>query len=240
MPSNDSALSSANELISQLPSSILWLACIAISLSVLTAVSLLIDSFSKKRRLKKALSPISLSTTDSQIYDYLKSQLSETNAKTILFAGSAITAIPVNIVVKMAIENTQKARKTLLIDLDLMRKPIEEIFEIKISQMLLSPTDNIKESFIPNLSIYPASCLSLLAHMNIKQIVEQNKDNFDNIFIYCPAIETSPDRKQIISASEASLIFSNNQRQFERMVKLFEKKQILASYINTDQLPKSA
>ncbi len=240
MPSNDSALSFASELISQLPSNILWLACIVFSLSGLTAISLSIDSISKKKKLKQALSPISLSTTDSQIYERLKSQLGSTTAKTILFAGSAITAIPVNIVVKMAIENAQRSKKTLLIDLDMMRKPIENIFEIETSQMILSPTGNTKESFVPDLSIYPASCLSLLSHMNIKQIAEQSREKFDNIFIYCPAIETSPDRKQIISASEAGLIFSNNQEQFERMVKLFDKEQILASYINTDPLPKSA
>lgn len=224
-----------------LPKSIFWLLCIVITLIILTAISLYIDSLFQKRKRRKLCIPTAIPQTDSiSSFNAENFVDSISNTKVILFAGATTTSIPVNLIVNSAISNAQKSRRTLLVDLDIERKPIENVFEIDTSKNLISRQKVPADSFLANLSLFPASYFEDSTDINIETIIDSHKKNFDNIFIYCPALETLPEKDQIIASAQANILFSDSNEQLTRMNALFEQKYIVANFTNTKQLHKSA
>lgn len=125
--------------------------------------------------------------------------------KSILFTSIETAALPVTIPVNVAVGLAKNKKRCLLIDLDLKRDAIARVFGFGAEQGGLR-TKAIQTE-IENLWVWPGHNFSQSKQMNIIEIVERALDNkFDFVFINAPSIVNSPDRKQIISASNAAFI----------------------------------
>ena len=140
--------------------------------------------------------------------------------KSVLFAGSGSGALPITIPVNIAIQLAEKGKNCLLIDLDLRRDAIAQVFEIsneQINQHLMPRA--IKTNF-QNLLIFPASHFIRTRLMNVAKVVDAAVEKMDIVLINAPAIRTSPDRGQILAAAQLCCLFSKDTAESEEMLRL--------------------
>jgi len=166
----------------------------------------------KKRKLKKSIiinlddseAPLAQKTRGN--YDIIVRRIKQAGKKceSILFASSESAALPVTVPVNTAVGLAKGKKSCLLIDLDLDRDAVTRAFELNIEESDVRPRA-IQTEF-ENLWVWPACFFARLKHMNIKEIVQKALDKFDTVVINAPALATSCDRRQIISAADAAFI----------------------------------
>jgi len=145
--------------------------------------------------------------------------------KSILFASIGAGALPVTIPVNVAIGLAKKKKRCLLIDLDLRRDAVAKAFGLDAAQGDLR-AKSVQTEF-ENLWVWPGHVFSQLKQMNIMEIVEKAMDRkspekFDFILINAPALVSSPDRKQIISAARAAFICTKNMSEMKKLAELIK------------------
>jgi len=145
--------------------------------------------------------------------------------KSILFASIGAGALPVTIPVNVAIGLAKKKKRCLLIDLDLRRDAVAKAFGLDAEQSGLR-AKSVQTEF-ENLWVWPGHNFSQLKQMNIMEIVEKALDKkspekFDFILINAPALVSSPDRKQIISAARAAFICTKNTSEMKKLAELIK------------------
>jgi len=145
--------------------------------------------------------------------------------KSILFASIEAGALPVTIPVNVAIGLAKKKKRCLLIDLDLRRDAVAKAFGLDAEQSGLRAR-SVQTEF-ENLWVWPGHVFSQLKQMNIMKIVEKAMDRkspekFDFILINAPALVSSPDRKQIISAAQAAFICTKDALERKKLAKLIK------------------
>lgn len=148
--------------------------------------------------------------------------------KSILFAGSGSGTLPITIPVNIAIQLAEKGKHCLLIDLDLRRDALAQVFEIsneKMNQYLMPKA--IKTHF-PNLLIFPARHFIRTRLMNVIEIVDVAVKKMDVVLINAPAFRTSPDRRQILAAAQACCVFSKNDVESEEMLRLLKTSECVS------------
>lgn len=142
--------------------------------------------------------------------------------KSILFAGSAPGAVPITIPVNVAIQLAQKDKSCLLIDLDIKRDALAQVFEISNEQMNQYLIPKAITTNFPNLFIWPARHFIRTRLMNIAEIVDTAVKSTDIVLVNAPAVRTSLDRSQILAACQACCLFSNKEAASEEMFRLIK------------------
>ena len=168
--------------------------------------------------------PQQLAQEDYQIVTERILKLSK-KQKSILFAGTGLGALPITIPVNVAIQLAEKGKHCLLIDLDLRRDGLAQVFEISNEQMNRHLMPKAIKTHFPNLLIWPARHFIRTRLMNVVEVVDAAIKSMDIILINSPAFRTSLDRSQILAAADACCIFSSNSAEAEEMLKLIESSQ---------------
>ncbi|NIA17192.1 MAG: hypothetical protein GWO86_02475 [Planctomycetes bacterium] len=140
--------------------------------------------------------------------------------KSILFAGSDPGALPITIPVNVAIQLAEKGKSCLLIDLDLKRDALAQVFEISDEQINQYLIPRAMTTNFPNLFIWPARHFIRTRLMNIAEIVDAAVKNMDIVLVNAPAVRASLDRSQILAACRVCCIFSNKESASEEMFRL--------------------
>ncbi len=183
----------------------------------------------KKRKLKKSIiinlddseAPLAQKTRGN--YDIIVRRIKQAGKKceSILFASSEPAALPVTVPVNTAVGLAKGKKSCLLIDLDLDRDAVARAFELNIEESDVRPRA-IQTEF-ENLWVWPACFFARLKHMNIKEIAQKALDNFDTVVINAPALATSCDRRQIISAADAAFICAKGTSDTAELCQLIEE-----------------
>ena len=145
--------------------------------------------------------------------------------KSILFAGTGPCTLPITIPVNVAIQLAEKGRHCLLIDLDLRRDGLAQVFEISNEQINRHLMPRAIKTHFPNLLIWPGRHFIRTRLMNIVEVVDVAARNMDIILINAPEFRTSLDRDQMLDASQACCVFSKNSAQAEDMTRLIKSSQ---------------
>jgi len=140
----------------------------------------------------------------------------------ILFAGANLTSLPITIPVNTAMQLASDNKRCLLIDLDLKRDAVAGAFDINDNAGANDVHPKAFRTDIEGLWVWPAHNFTKLKQMNLKPIVNKASETFDFILINAPYLPGSPDRKQIVSAAQAALIFSNSAEQAGNLAKLIK------------------
>ena len=183
----------------------------------------------KKRKLKKSIiinlddseAPLAQKTRGN--YDIIVRRIKQAGKKceSILFASSESAALPVTVPVNTAVGLAKGKKSCLLIDLDLDRDAVARAFELNIEESDVRPRA-IQTEF-ENLWVWPACYFARLKHMNIKEIAQKALDKFDTVVINAPALATSCDRRQIISAADAAFICTKGTSDIAELSQLMEE-----------------
>lgn len=189
-----------------------WVILYIVAGVIAIAALVLVLTILKRRKSKKSTNTNLTNTKESSDkkldgnYELITTRLKRVGKKykSILFASVELNALPVTIPVNTAIWLTQNKKRCLLIDLDLRRDAIADVFKLDTKQNGLCPKA-IQTEF-ENLWVWPAHNFAQLKQMNIKEIVQKALERFDFILINAPSLVSSPDRRQIISAAQAAFI----------------------------------
>lgn len=142
--------------------------------------------------------------------------------KSILFAGSDPDALPITIPVNVAIQLAEKGKSCLLIDLDLKRDALAQVFEISDKQINQYLMPRAMTTNFPNLFIWPGRHFIRTRLMNIAEIVDTTVKDTDIVLMNAPAVRTSPDRSLILAACQACCLFSGKEAASEEMFRLIK------------------
>ena len=178
----------------------------------------------KLRPQAKKDQPQQLAQEDYQIITERILKLSK-KQKSILFAGTGPQTLPITIPVNVAIQLAEKGKHCLLIDLDLRRDGLAQVFEITNEQINQHLMPKAIKTHFPNLLIWPARHFIRTRLMNIIEIVDAAAKSMDIILINAPEFRTSLDRGQILAAGAACCVFSSNNTEAEEMLKLINDSQ---------------
>jgi len=183
----------------------------------------------KKRKLKKAITvnlddseaPLTQKTLED--YDIIVRRIKQAGKKceSILFASSESAALPVTVPVNTAVGLAKGKKSCLLIDLDLDRDAVARVFELNIEESDVRPRA-IQTEF-ENLWVWPACYFARLKHMIVKEIVQKALGKFDTVVINAPALATSCDRRQIISAADVAFICTKGTSDIAELSRLMEE-----------------
>ncbi len=145
--------------------------------------------------------------------------------KSVLFAAAGLNCLPITIPVNVAIQLAEQKKRCLLIDLDLKRDAVARAFNLadKVDPKDLRPKP-YKTPF-EHLLIWPGHNFTRIKQMNIKPLVEAAIEKFDWVLINAPYLDSSPDRTQIVSAAQCSIIFAQNTTQATRLAALIKASQ---------------
>lgn len=125
--------------------------------------------------------------------------------KSILFAASGRNFLPLTVPANVAIQLAAEKKRCLLIDLDLERDAVARAFEIDVDPNSLQP--KAVKTPIERLWIWPGHNFTQIKHMNIKALVQAATERFDCVLLNAPCLTASPDRRQIVSAAQAAIVF---------------------------------
>jgi len=145
--------------------------------------------------------------------------------KSVLFAAAGLNCLPITIPVNVAIQLAEQKKRCLLIDLDLKRDAVAKAFNLadKTDPKDLRPKP-YKTPF-EHLLIWPGHNFTKIKQMNIKPLVEAAIEKFDLVLVNAPYIDSSPDRTQIASAANCSIIFTKSTAQATRLAALMQASQ---------------
>ena len=142
--------------------------------------------------------------------------------KSVLFAAAGLNCLPITIPVNTAIQLAEQNKRCLLIDLDLKRDAVAKAFDIadKMDPKDLRPRPY--QTPFKDLLIWPGHNFTKTKQMNIKPLVEAAVEKFDLVLINAPYLDSSPDRGQIASAAQCSIIFAQDTKQATRLAALMK------------------
>jgi hypothetical protein len=183
----------------------------------------------KKRKLKKSITvnlnggeaPFTQKTQEK--YDIIVRRINQAGkkCKSILFASPEAASLPVTVPVNTAVSLAKGKKSCLLIDLDLDRDAVAKVFELNIEESDMRPRA-IQTEF-ENLWVWPACYFARLKHMNVKEIVQKSLEKFSTVIINAPALATSCDRRQIISAADAAFICTKGTSDIAELSRLMKE-----------------
>ena len=172
---------------------------------LLTVLAYLV--FRRTTGTRKPSPPMKKQKTPVIDYDHLFGVIKKQNGRmnSLLLAANSLNDLPVTVPVNLAVR-LARTRKCLLIDLDLRRNAVAQVFEVQ------TETDRFKTGShttqIENLSIWPARNFELLRHMNLRLLIEGALKKYDFVLIYAPYLTTLPDRRQVAACARQAIAFT--------------------------------
>ncbi|MBW8001519.1 MAG: hypothetical protein FVQ80_05805 [Planctomycetes bacterium] len=146
---------------------------------------------------------------DNNTYDTIAQLIeskAEENIKTIILAADCLEELPVTIPINIAIHLAKKNKKCLLIDLDLKRKSISQVFDIETQKIQTTPI----ATCIENLYALPMQKLTESGKdngTNPKEVLKNLANQFDHLIVYAPNIMLPAAWDKIACCSQAALLF---------------------------------
>lgn len=138
--------------------------------------------------------------------------------KTILMAAESIEALPVTVPVNIAMHLARKDQRCLLVDFDLQRDAISEVFDIDRK----GPNDAVQREAITtgsptcinNLWVWSMSRLIKTDKdsenhdpVNIKQAIASLESRYDKLIVYAPGIGRLADWQSVAACAQAAMLF---------------------------------
>lgn len=164
---------------------------------------------------RKIIQPISAAASQGNTnkdidYDSLLTGIEKLNGKAhcLLFAANSLKDLPVTVPVQIAVRLAQ-SRKCLLIDMDLKRNAVAQVFGLDETEDSSTAAIRSLPTEFENLFVWPAAHFKRQGHMNIKQLVERAARQYDQVLIYAPYLTTLADRRQVASACTNAYAFGN-------------------------------
>jgi len=182
----------------------------------------------KRRKTKKGQNTNSADVNEAadkwpeENYEFITERIKrvEKRYKSILFASVELGSLPITIPVNVAIGLAKNKKRCLLVDLDLKRDAIAEVFELDGGRNSLRPKA-VRTEF-ENLWVWPGHNFAQLKQMNINALVQKALAKFDFILINAPSLVSSPDRRQIISAAQAAFICTKDTSEVKKLAELIK------------------
>ena len=144
---------------------------------------------------------------DSLVNDILVGNEEQGN-NVILLLGRSAKYLPLDLVIECSLELVKKRHRCLLVDLDLKRKPLEDIFETEISG---DEEKSIYSSSIAGIDIFPASIFQRENPKSPFQSIINHKDKYGYVIFYCPIdLPESLVKKICLISGTAYLFFESN------------------------------
>jgi hypothetical protein len=157
-------------------------------------------------------------------YQLITQRILQTNKKykSVLFAAAGLNCLPITIPVNVAIELAKQKKRCLLIDLDLKRDAVAKAFDLvaKADPKDLRPKPY--QTVFKDLLVWPGHNFTKTKQMNIKALAQAAVEKFDLVLINAPYLDSSPDRAQIASAAQCSVIFAQDTTQATRLAALMQ------------------
>lgn len=205
-----------------------WVLVSVVTVVVLVVVVVLVLIVLKKRKSKRQVSDelpegTEDSTSQSQLnYEPIIKQVKQLKKKykVILFASNDIDGLPVTIPTNVAIQLAKDKKRCLLIDLDFKRNAIAAVFGFNGEPNC--PRPRALRTQFENLWLWPGHHFTKVKQMNVDMIVEKAMERFDYILMNAPALISSADRRQIVSAAQAAFIFSKDSISITKLTELIE------------------
>ena len=160
--------------------------------------------------LSKSLpAPIDMSDAD---YELITDRLLhiEGKYKTILFAASSPSCLPITIPVNVGVCLAQAGKNCLLVDLDTQRNAIAKAFEIDEHAGIELDSPRAHKTSFENLRLWPAHNFAHKNALILADVIKGAKGKFDFIVISAPHLGDSQKHKQTAEASDCAFIFAQN------------------------------
>ncbi len=182
-----------------------------ISLVFIVPIAGLLLFLTKKKKAENRSSRPSgkKSQTTSVNHEQLIQDIKTLNGKaaSLLFAANSFKDLPVTVPVKIAVE-LAKTHTCLLIDLDINRNAVAQVFGLDDGEMDHQLTVRSIATDFEKLFIWPSKNFQILKQMNVKQLIENASGKYDYILVYAPYLTTQPDRRQIASSCKHAFAFT--------------------------------
>ena len=183
---------------------------VGVSVCVIITTAAIFWTARKRKASKPTAAPKQPNNNTAIDYDSLLAGIEKLNGKAqcLLFAANGIKDLPVTVPVQIGVRLAQ-SRRCLLIDLDLKRNAVAQVFGLDETEA--SPPTAIRSvpTEFENLFVWPAAHFKRQGHMNIKQLVERAGRQYDQVLIYAPYLTTLPDRRQVASVCTNAYSFGN-------------------------------
>ncbi len=201
-----------------------WLfICGGILLLLTLSVSLFIFVKKKKKMKKKPDKPEVNPTnvSDELRHDEILKVIKKQNGRlrSLLLAANSLHDLPVTIPVNLAV-CLARTHKCLLVDLDIKRNAIAQVFELDTTGTDASLIVSSYPTQLENLSVWPAHNFGMLRQMNLRTLFEGAVKKYDYVLIYAPYLTTLPDRRQIAACAKQAITFSGDKE--SQLIKLLE------------------
>lgn len=143
-------------------------------------------------------------------YELITERLIQVHGKytTVLFAATSPKSMPITIPVNVGVCLAAADKRCLLIDMDTQRNAIARAFEIEENAAAELDSPRAYKTSFANLRLWPAHNFAHKNMLQIDDVIEGAKDEFDFIIISAPNLDESPKQKQTVSAADCSFIFS--------------------------------
>ncbi len=173
----------------------------------------------KRKTHKPARTPARKSPVN---YDDLLTTLKTRNGRiqSLLFAGSSLKDLPVNIPVNIAVR-LAKQHTCLLIDLDLKRNAVARVFDLEMTDANGVFKPGSYATPLEKLFVWPARNFEQLRQMNLRLLLEGAAKKYDYVLIYAPYLTTLPDRRQVAACAQQAIAFTG--RNGTVLMKLLEQ-----------------
>ncbi len=156
-------------------------------------------------------------------YELITERLIQIEGKytTVLFAATSPKSMPITIPVNVSVHLAGGGKRCLLIDMDTQRNAIAKAFEIDENAAQPDGPGAYKTSF-ENLRLWPAHNFSHKNMLQIADVVEGAKNEFDFIIISAPNLDESQNQRQTISAADCAFIFATDAANSTRLSSLMK------------------
>ena len=178
----------------------------------------------KPEKQKGNTTPVSDKLHHDEILEIIKKQ--NGCLRSLLFAANSLDDLPVTVPVNLAVCLAQM-HKCLLVDLDIKRNAIAQVFELDTTGTDASLIVSSYPTPLDNLSVWPAHNFGMLRQMNLQILFEGAVKKYDYVLIYAPYLTTLTDRRQIAACAKQAIIFSgDNDSQLTKLLQVCNCKVI--------------
>ena len=164
---------------------------------------------------------ISNNNTYDTIAELIESKTDE-NVKTVILAADCSEELPVTIPVNIAVHLAKKNKKCLLIDIDLQRNSISQVFDIESEKIQTEPI----KTCIDNLHVLPMQKLTKISKNNgrvLKEVLKNLENQYDHLLIYAPNTMLPAAWDKIACCSQAALFFGPDSKVVSSSIRNFSE-----------------
>ncbi|MCK4998314.1 MAG: hypothetical protein KAS23_02225 [Anaerohalosphaera sp.] len=140
--------------------------------------------------------------------------------QTILIASDNIASLPVTVPVNIAVELSNAGLKCLLVDLDLKREAVSNVFDV--TGQSCGSERFITDSGVNGISIICAGMISKLTSDKVISLIGSCTEKYDRILVYAPDIMLNSKVDLISTSCKSAMLFGPQNNYNDNMTQLRE------------------